>query len=878
MSYKTPVEFLQHSGVLESDFGYSFVSWVPNPSGRYRPKVKRLEDDDVNTDILVRVTGDHLYIKTYREIKDKKEFGYYDFKTADTVTEGASMCDGEAEDTGPSDIFLSAWERLEKVPELELGEHPTFTEKGLLPLSGHRKACKYQIIDPNGGNFDIDAVFVPFINSDGLVVGAQYRDVHGKKLSIPASKFYNSFHVVQKGGVDVQAGHRIGIFSESYTTALELAAARPHDTVVCCAGQSLFSNVFKLVNTVFPDVYWVAALDKNKKKNHKLPQFAKTEKLIQEFKDAQLPYILPEKVDFRFHNCTDFNDMAVIDRQLTHEYITFCIQQQLALPPKVIGNEDGVFTIISSVDNTLRRVSHSAAPKMVRHIAPEEFWIQNGITESTDIINFLCQQNLLTSGIKMCGIGVFKEKDCTILNTTRGRYMHRNGVIRPLTSPNVYNNFYVNMGSINPVMPAATPDIGAYKQFKQIFTQIYGLKDGDFLFLMGYFLHAAYAATLQRRSHLWLTGVSGRGKSTLIDERISKVFAGLFLLTEDITEAWVRQELAEDSAISTSPLIYMDEVFDDVANKKKMHMLQMIMTMIRSAASNVDKVSGRGRSDQNNSSLVKRFCAILSSKAHYFTDLQDHSRFILYEMTHNIKKSTVGDFIEFNRASEALAPTMSNILLTSVDEYITKYDVVLEDIRSEYGEELMTLSHLDMGLAAVVTGAKIINEKLGGEMLTNKELIRLLSSRLGYNVSECASFQAFENEPLATQLFNVYVRTRFGETKLYKALIEANTKEEFFDLYGIRLVPVKNMPKKFCIEVCKGLKKAHLLLADFSVVKNPIHYFSGQFKHWKEENPLHYVETLDHTKDKPSRVYRVIFSNENSLQIQAFLSKYGESQ
>ena len=875
MSYKTPVEFLQLSGVLERDFGYALVTWVPNPTGRYRPKVQRLGDSKCNNDVLVVIKQDKVYVKTYRQIVNKCEYQYYDYKTSNVSPPDDTMViDSETPQEGISESFTKTWQSIIDIPDEDISKHPTMIEKNLIGVSGCRKILEYNKIKPQGGNAIIDAIFIPFQNADGDITGVQYRDSNGRKLSVPESQLHASFHVVQHGNIDPQMGGKIGLFAESYTTALELAEARPQDTVVCCAGQSVFHGVFQIVEKAFPDVYWVAALDKNKKKNKNLPQFGKTEMLIKDFKKAGIPNIIPNQSDFRFYDCTDFNDMALVDKGTTHQYVTSCLQQQLSLPPKVIGNVGGYFTIISSLDNTIRRISHEQAPKMIHHMAPLQFWASNDLETRTDIINFLMQQHILMSNIKVCGVGIHREGGATILNSRNGRYIYENGVIKPMASPSLYNNFYVDMGTDEKIPPATELDLDVYKRFKSSIQHIYKFTDGDILFLLGYFVHAAYAAHCPRRAHLWLTGASGSGKSTLIDERISKVFAGLFVLTEDVTEAWIRQELADDSTINTSPIISIDEVFDSASTRKKMQTLQLIMAMVRSAASNQDKVSGRGRADQNNSSLIKRFCAVLSSPTHHFDDLQDHSRFMLFDMNHSIKHASVEDFEAFNAHSEDLAPTMLNLLLTSVLDYESGFKSALKDIREVYGNRLSTLSHVDMGMAAVLTGAKIINEKLEGNMLTNKQLLNILKERFDYTVDECERFVIHENDPLHTSLYEMYVKTRFGVEKLYRTLITKNTKEEMFDIYGLRLCAPSSRCPRFGIEICKGFKKVNALIANPELTKNPIFDVGGQFKTGKSIDPKAYSRIEDKKAEKHFMKYRILFSEEESQAVHKYYNEF----
>jgi hypothetical protein len=139
--------------------------------------------------------------------------------------------------------------------------------------------------------------------------------------------------------------------------------------------------------------------------------------------------------------------------------------------------------------------------------------------------------------------------------------------------------------------------------------------------LTGFIAAAPFGGALEWRSHVWTTGDSATGKSTLEKKLLAPLFEGISLRSHDATEAAIRQVLGKQ----TLP-VFLDEIEAEANNDKAMRVIKLA----RLASS--EGVIFKGGADHRASEFIARSCF-------YFTSIllppqltQDRNRMAILEL------------------------------------------------------------------------------------------------------------------------------------------------------------------------------------------------------------------------------------------------------
>jgi hypothetical protein len=171
--------------------------------------------------------------------------------------------------------------------------------------------------------------------------------------------------------------------------------------------------------------------------------------------------------------------------------------------------------------------------------------------------------------------------------------------------------------------PAAEPStVQEAERLQALFGKWYFFEpDVAPLLLLGWVAHAMICGALGWRSHVWLTGETAAGKSTL-QKVIRAVLAEWGLFTEDATEAAVRHVLLED----TLPVLIDEAEADDRAERQR-----NMVNLARKGSSGAKM--HRGSSDQGKAhEFTVQSAFLFSSILHAPLDPQDRNRFAILAM------------------------------------------------------------------------------------------------------------------------------------------------------------------------------------------------------------------------------------------------------
>lgn len=171
-------------------------------------------------------------------------------------------------------------------------------------------------------------------------------------------------------------------------------------------------------------------------------------------------------------------------------------------------------------------------------------------------------------------------------------------------------------------VPAAEPSSdGEAQRLRELFARWYfAEKDAAPLLLLGYVGQAMICGALGWRAHVWLTGETAAGKSTL-QKLIRAVLDDWCVFSEDASEAAIRQLLGDD----TLPVLIDEAEADDRAER------QTAMINLARKASSGGRII-RGSADHKAQQFTAQSAFLFSSILHAPLDPQDRNRFAILAM------------------------------------------------------------------------------------------------------------------------------------------------------------------------------------------------------------------------------------------------------
>ena len=181
-----------------------------------------------------------------------------------------------------------------------------------------------------------------------------------------------------------------------------------------------------------------------------------------------------------------------------------------------------------------------------------------------------------------------------------------------------------------PADTAATPDEA--QALLDLFGKWY-FADGWIaqLLLLGWVGHAMLCGAFGWRAHVWLTGETAAGKSTL-QKLIRAVIDRWCLVSEDASEAYIRQKLGEDK---------LPVMIDEAEPDDRAEMQRAMVNLARKGSSGASM--GRGSSDHQAKEFVVHSSFLFSSILHAPLDPQDRNRFAILAMRQIPESATEPD-------------------------------------------------------------------------------------------------------------------------------------------------------------------------------------------------------------------------------------------
>lgn len=154
-------------------------------------------------------------------------------------------------------------------------------------------------------------------------------------------------------------------------------------------------------------------------------------------------------------------------------------------------------------------------------------------------------------------------------------------------------------------------------------------RTADAMLVLGWIVLAPICGALRWRPHIWITGQSGAGKTTIVDEFVAPLLGQMSIQVQGSTsEAGIRQALMSDAL----PIIF-DEAESN--EKRDVDRVQGVLALMRQASSESGAVQIKGSADGNAMIFRTRSMFCLASIVPGVKQLADENRITMLSLVVN---------------------------------------------------------------------------------------------------------------------------------------------------------------------------------------------------------------------------------------------------
>jgi len=476
-----------------------------------------------------------------------------------------------------------------------------------------------------------DTLIIPMQNISGEIIGSQ-------RILADGQKFF------EKGQNNDAAFFKIGdmqddiYICEGFATGCSIHMATGKSVVVAFNAGNLV-KVARAIRLSNPENKITICGDDDK---------AKTPNVGRE-KAEKAGVIAMSAVVFPVCTGTDFNDLhcemgiAKVTEQLEKKE-----EPEAGFRP--LGYDDGGHYFFNIAARDIFKIS-AFTPQSLFMLAPEQFWNENyRFGEATKTNYQRAANDLIDMSLKkgrydcnlVRGMGVWLDRKRVVINT--GTHLLINGQEHGLYWPEG-KYIYVHTSHRMPKMRIAAT-IEECRILLDACGMLKWTEPNSEYFLAGWLAIARIAGALPVRSHIWLTGGSSTGKSTVIRHIIEPSLGGsssIMAVQGGTTEAGIRQTLRSSSI----PLTF-DEFESNTRSTGERH--EAIVELLRNTWSATNGQVVKGSAGGTSSSFNLAFSAMVSSIGVNLLTEADRSRFSVLEL-----EPHGDDNEEFRRLEKAMS-------------------------------------------------------------------------------------------------------------------------------------------------------------------------------------------------------------------------------
>ena len=552
-------------------------------------------------------------------------------------------------------------------------------------IEGNNEYVDRKKIKPYSAKLYKGLMVIPIYN-DGDLQSVQMISADGKKKFLSGTK---------KQGSYLQLGEIVDkiILCEGWATGCSLHEATGMAVIVAWDAYNLVP-VAKMFKKLYPDAKMIIAGDNDYGKAENVG--AKYAKLAAEaVGDAQV-YLPPACIEQPERLSIDWNDLGIDSiREIFFPPAYDFPQEEIVeydAPFRILGHDKGTYYYLPYADNQVVELTASShTPANLLRLADMAYWAKYGdiygsrkslAVAQNDLIRQSTLKGVFRVSDRLRGIGAWLDDDRHILHC--GDKVYVNGeCFRP---SDVSSKFiYEECPAITTLHPKPLGNKESY-ELRKICEMLNWENPLSGSLLAGWCVAAPVCAMLPWRPHIWITGESQAGKTTVLTDVVKvMVMPMALMLVGGTTEAAIRQRLGHDAR----PIIY-DEA--EAESKKDVGIMEGVMNLARISASggevNKGTSSGHGMTFHArsafcysgiNPSLKQKADESRTSVLHLKRD-NSINRIERYKEWQTIRSKTITE----EYSSRMLARTVANLstLIENCKTFTSAADIVFNDRRA----------------------------------------------------------------------------------------------------------------------------------------------------------------------------------------------------
>lgn len=603
-------------------------------------------------------------------------------------------------------------EDARKVKQAEaIAEATQLVASMTLDVSLSPYAVRKKIGAGSGAGLIDGTIIVPMKDISGTIQGAQRIYEDGQKYFITGQKTSGCFHVI--GKIEDQI-----ILVEGFATGTSVHAATGATVVVCFNCHNLL-EVGKAFRKKYPAIGIVICGDDDRftagNPGRKYAEEA-AEKI-------GAVCIFPTFKDKEKKN-TDFNDLHCEEglEEVKNQIIGLEKPEPTGYVP--LGFDEGTYYFYTIKSKSIVKTS-SFSDKSMLEIMPLQYWAEcypsakGGVSWTqvkSDLID-ACQKAGPFDVIRIRGTGVWRDQDRTVINT--GDRLTVDGESMALSSIKSWY-IYVQSRSRMPSIHHNPMIVSECDALRKVCESLTWNSPNHGILLAGWIAVARIAGALPVRPHVWLTGGSGTGKSTVMDRLVRPALgseAARLYLQGGSTEAGVRQSVKANSM----PIIFDEFETTNEASKVRVHAM---IELLRQAWSETTGHIVKGSGDGTATHYALSFAALVSSIRVGLDNDADKSRFAVLELgKHGSDLQRWSQIVKMLSVidedyGERLFARMAGMIPTVLKSYRVAAPVIAKKINQRYGQQY---GMLIAGWYALFSD-EVLTEKTADSIVNDLEL------------------------------------------------------------------------------------------------------------------------------------------------------------
>lgn len=472
-----------------------------------------------------------------------------------------------------------------------------------------------------GARFSADSIYLSVSDIDGNIWGIQKILPDGSKFFQPGTKKKGNFFQI---GEDVS--RETFYICEGFATGASIHEATKCP-VFCAFDSGNLKSVSEALRKHYPEKAFAICADNDLWATK--PGGTAFNPGRESAEKCGLPIILPTFSDLD-SKPTDFNDLHVLEgiEAVQSQILQVKAEKQYV---KCLGFRGDSYFYTSSDNLQITEIS-AHSPMALLKLMPLSYWSANFYNEKTKQIHWTeaiseLKENCRARGIftkkDVRGHGVWIDNGKVVIHLgDRLFYDGADHHVHSLMNKYVYE-FEESLPSIHP-SPLTDDEL---KPFLELIKMLSYTHKQQGLFLGGWIALSGICGALKWRPHLWLTGESGSGKSTvkeLVDSYLDNAFKRLSV-SGATTEAGIRQ------AIKAAAIPVVFDEFEP-EDRRSSDRVQACLELIRQASTENASAILKGSSDGESVSYYARFSALVCSVKTKLSADADKSRFTYIHM------------------------------------------------------------------------------------------------------------------------------------------------------------------------------------------------------------------------------------------------------